>query len=637
MAKLIRSLRERGMWATTRAILARLVPVRRISRRMRPLLHGVAWVNRRLHPGVTVVGVTGSAGKTTTKRLSMAVLSEFGPCSGSTRSRNQPLATARLIAGLRRSYRFCVVEFAAHEPGAMNLPVQVARPDVAIMTLVGRDHYSAFRSLEAIAREKGRLVSGLPRGGVAVLNLDDPLVRKIGEQCGRRVVWVGESEAATVRLLEARSVWPEPLLMSVAIQGATHRIRTRLHGTHMALSVLATLGMAVALDLPLTRVIAALETVEPEDGRMQVVETEDGIVFLRDDWKSPGWSFPAPLEFLKAARAPRKVAVIGTISDSPLSPSKRYPRAAQEVRRVADLAVFVGPEAPKALKARAAPDDETIQAFQTLREARDYLEDALGPGDLVLLKGSNREDHLVRLVIHRNRPILCWEGDCRKGETCDLCPKAHELPGGRDQPASSRVGREAGGPGMDGGGVVTAVVVVGLGNPGEEYRDTPHNAGHAVLDRLAAAAGAAWEEQAEGAVSFVRIRGESVALFKPRVPINRSGAAVGTFLRRVGSGPHGLLVVHDEMDLEMGQVRPKLSGGDAGHRGVRSIINELGTGEFGRIRIGVRPPGDRRRARQLVLDETVGVEAALDAAYGDAVSLIRQELEARLPAAGGDG
>jgi UDP-N-acetylmuramoyl-tripeptide--D-alanyl-D-alanine ligase len=637
IGKLIRSLRERGAAATARVILVRLVPVRRIRRRLRPILHGVAWVNRRLHPGVTVVGITGSAGKTTTKGLCMAVLSEFGQCSGSIRSQNHYLWTSRLIGGLRRSDRFCVAELAAYEPGAMDLAVRVARPDVAVMTLVGRDHYSAFRSLEAIAREKGRLVAGLPRRGVAVLNLDDPLVRQIGEECGRRVVWVGESEGATVRLLEARSVWPEPLLMSVAIQGATHRIRTRLHGTHMALSVLATLGVAVALDLPLDRVIAAIETVEPEDGRMQVVETHDGIVFLRDDWKAPEWSFRAPLEFLEAARASRKVAVVGTISDSPRSPSRRYPRAAREVRRVADLAVFVGPDSSKALTARAAPDDETIQAFPTLREARDYLEDALRPGDLVLLKGSNPADHLVRLVIDRSLPVLCWKSDCRKKAFCDRCPKVHEPASAEGGPPGARVGPEADTPGAADGAGVMPLVVAGLGNLGEEFRDTPHNAGHAVLDRLAASAGAAWEEHDEGAVSYVRIRGERVALLKPGVPMNRSGAAVGAFLRRVGSGPRGLLVVHDEMDLEMGRVRPKPSGGDAGHRGVRSIITALGTEEFGRIRIGVRPPGDRRRARQLVLDGTVVVEAALDAAYAEAISLIRHEFEARLAAAGGGG
>lgn len=388
--------------------------------------YGFAWLNRRLHGHVTVVGITGSAGKTTTKDLTAAILSDFGACQSTDRSANEPLPIARLVGGLRRSHRFCVVELSENAPGCLDLPLKIGRPNIAVLTLIGRDHYSAFRSIEAIARETGKLVSALDPDEVAVLNIDDPLIRKIGESSNRRVIWVGESRGATIRLVEARSVWPEPLTLSVAFEGVTRTVRTRLHGSHLALSVLAALGVAVALKLPLDRVIAVLEEVGPTEGRMQVVEADDGVTFVRDDWKAPHWSLQQPLDFLEAARASRKIAVVGTVSDSPKSPSRRYPAIAREVRKVADLAIFVGPDAFRALKARSSPDDASIQAFERLRGARDHLNGVLRPGDLVLLKGTNPSDHLVRLIIDRSTPVQCWRQDCRLTRFCDGCPWLHQ-------------------------------------------------------------------------------------------------------------------------------------------------------------------------------------------------------------------
>ena len=389
-----------------------------------------AWVHRRLHPRLKVVAVTGSAGKTTTKDLCDAVFSCFAPTVSNLRSQNYRISVAETLLKAGREHGYCVLEMSESKPGALDLPIRLARPDVAILTLIGRDHYSAFKSQEGIAAEMAKLVHRLPSKGIAVLNRDDPAIRKIGESCQCPVFWVGRDAGATVRLLETESRWPEPLRLKLRYREQDYVVNTQLHGEHLALSVLCALAAAIALDVSLDDAIAAVQGLAPVEGRMQVVE-QRGVFFVRDDWKAPHWSLDLPFRFMAEAKAGRKIVVVGSVSDSKLSPSKRYPRIASQVRKFADEVIFIGRYADKALKARESPDDEFIQVFEGLAEASSYLNGTLKPGDLVLLKGTNLQDHLVRLVHDYKSPISCWREDCGRLEFCDYCEKLYEPPLGK--------------------------------------------------------------------------------------------------------------------------------------------------------------------------------------------------------------
>ncbi len=580
------------------------------------ILYPLAWINRRLHYRTVFVGITGSAGKTTSKDLCAAILSNFAPCVSTWESSNGHFEVAQTVQSVRRRHRFCVVEVSATRPGHLDFSLGIVKPDIAVLTLIARDHFSAFKSIEAIAEEKGKVVAALPPQGVAVLNIDDPLVRRIGEACNRRVVWIGQAEGATLRLLEARSSWPDPLTLAVEYQGMVHQVATQLHGTHLALSVLAALGVAVALDLPFARAIDALKRATAAEGRMQIVAADGGITFVRDDWKAPLWSLPAPFEFMRQARAQRKVLIIGTLSDYSMSASKIYPKVARQALEVGDLVVFVGPHAMRALKAGASRDDQQLRAFPTIRDASTYLKEALRPGDLVLIKGSHKTDHLVRLILDRVKPIHCWQEKCGVWGFCGSCDQLYKGPppsaveGHRVlhmhnlEPAKAEVaiirpdGKEA------------PRIVVGLGNPGQQYVNTPHNVGYRVVESLAESAKGTWQECPEGLVSFISLQRVSVALLKPGVSINRSGEQVRRFIDRLGGDAVRCIVVHDDMDLVLGDVRLKRNGGDAGHKGVQSVIAALGSGVFERVRIGVRRDGDARSARELVLTDFTAAEAS---------------------------
>jgi PTH1 family peptidyl-tRNA hydrolase len=132
-------------------------------------------------------------------------------------------------------------------------------------------------------------------------------------------------------------------------------------------------------------------------------------------------------------------------------------------------------------------------------------------------------------------------------------------------------------------------LVVGLGNPGERYRRTRHNAGFMVVDALAARAGVTrWREEADSLVTEADVGGEQVRLAKPLTFMNRSGIAVARLLEATGGNPADLVVVVDDVALELGTLRVRERGTHGGQNGLRSLIDVLGTDEFVRLRLGVR-------------------------------------------------
>ena len=147
------------------------------------------------------------------------------------------------------------------------------------------------------------------------------------------------------------------------------------------------------------------------------------------------------------------------------------------------------------------------------------------------------------------------------------------------------------------------LLIAGLGNPGREYAATRHNVGWMVIDELARRLDGSWRSKFSGQLAEVRLDGARLALVKPETYMNESGrslAAAATFFK---TPVESVLVVHDDVDLEVGRLQARAGGGLAGHNGLRSIAQSLGSQEFLRLRVGVGRPGrgDRRSVADYVL------------------------------------
>jgi PTH1 family peptidyl-tRNA hydrolase len=147
------------------------------------------------------------------------------------------------------------------------------------------------------------------------------------------------------------------------------------------------------------------------------------------------------------------------------------------------------------------------------------------------------------------------------------------------------------------------LLVVGLGNPGREYVRNRHNVGHMVVDELARRHDASWRSKFSGRLADVRIDDHKVGLLKPETFMNESGRSVKAAARFFKVEPDAILVIHDESDLELGRLQARRGGGLAGHNGLRSVAQHLGTPDFLRLRVGVGRPGrgDRRDLADYVL------------------------------------
>lgn len=180
-------------------------------------------------------------------------------------------------------------------------------------------------------------------------------------------------------------------------------------------------------------------------------------------------------------------------------------------------------------------------------------------------------------------------------------------------------------------GTPADLLVVGLGNPGKEYAHTRHNVGFDVVEVLAERhAGPLKGGRENSLVAEVRIDGRRVTLAQPLTYMNLSGDAVGPLVRRHGiEDPQKLVIVHDELDLPLGQVRVKVGGGLAGHNGLRSIKAHLHTADFVRVRIGVGKPPSKEQGADHVLKRVGKSERTeLDIAVQEAADAVELILEA---------
>lgn len=180
-------------------------------------------------------------------------------------------------------------------------------------------------------------------------------------------------------------------------------------------------------------------------------------------------------------------------------------------------------------------------------------------------------------------------------------------------------------------------LIVGLGNPGRQYDNTPHNVGFEAIDLLAQRGQGAWqiERRFEAATCEVTIAGNRLTLMKPLTFMNLSGKSVGAFAQRNGVAPGELLIISDDLHLPLGKIRLRPAGSHGGQKGLLSVIQTLGTMDFPRLRIGVKPAeGTIQNNVTFVLGKIRPADRELyQVAIGDAADAVEVAVKSGLEAA----
>jgi UDP-N-acetylmuramoyl-tripeptide--D-alanyl-D-alanine ligase len=376
-------------------------------------------VLRRL-PGVTVVGVTGSSGKTSTKDLLAQLLPRLGPTVAPPGSFNNELGHPYTVLRATPQTRFLVLEYSARGIGHIRYLTEIAPPRLAAVLNVGSAHLGEFGSREAIAQAKGELVEALPPDGVAVLNADDPLVAAMAPRTPARVITVGEAASADLR---AENVTLDDFgRPRFTLAGAAGRadVALRLVGGHHVGNALAAAAIALECGLPLPDVADALAAATPASRwRMEVTERPDGVVVINDAYNANPESMRAALKALasvarsRRAAGGRSFAVLGHMAElGPDGPAEHDALGRLAVRLDVSRVVAVG-EPARPIHHGASlegswdgesswvPDPDAAVAL---------LRGELRPGDVVLVKAS-RAVGLERVAL-----ALADEGQPGPGE-----------------------------------------------------------------------------------------------------------------------------------------------------------------------------------------------------------------------------
>ena len=324
----------------------------------------------------TVVGITGSVGKTTVKDLTAAALAAARRTHANVQSFNNELGVPLTLAGAPDDVEAVVVEMGARGKGHIALLCSVARPTIAVVTVVALAHAEMFGTLDAVAEAKGELVEALPDDGTAVLNADDALVAAMARHTRARVLRYGvEHRDVDISADDVRV--DDELRASFRLHTPTGAAEVRLgvRGAHQVANALAAAGAAIAAGVDVDAVADGLARAQPSHWRMALARTASGAVVLNDAYNANPTSMAAALDALAALPARRRVAVLGTMAE--LGPDSDF-----EHRRIADYAEQLGVQ----VIAVDAPQYERLVVADA-----DAAVDALGPlgeGDAVLVKGS---------------------------------------------------------------------------------------------------------------------------------------------------------------------------------------------------------------------------------------------------------
>jgi len=354
-------------------------------------------------PDVTVVGVTGSSGKTSTKDLLAQLLAELGPTVAPPGSFNNELGHPYTVLRSTVDTRYLVLEKSARGIGHVAWLTRIARPRIGVVLNVGTAHLGEFGSRENIALAKGELVEALPADGVAVLNADDPLVLAMAGRTAARVVTVGLAPTADVRAvgvtLDERGT---PSYELVTAAGSVP-VTLAVHGEHQVGNSLAAAAVALELGMPLPAVAGALGRARAlSRWRMEVTERPDGVLVVNDAYNANPESMAAALRALTTmARGRRSWAVLGEMAE--LGPS-----AADQHRRVGELTAELGVDrvvvvGPAAQPIHAAAREGAVQVDDA-DAAIALLRAQVRPEDVVLVKAS-RAAGLERVALALAEPV----------------------------------------------------------------------------------------------------------------------------------------------------------------------------------------------------------------------------------------
>lgn len=368
------------------------------------VLQHLAQARLARQPQTTVIGITGSAGKTSTKEAVASLLAHLAPTLRTPASFNTETGLPLTVLGLEPEQRYAVLEMGAQWVGEIAMLCRIAPPKIGIVTLVGPAHLEMFGSIENVERAKSELVRALPDDGVAILNADDRRVRRMARKTKARVVTFGRHTSADVRALRISGDPLQGLRFTLVYGEHQARVHLNMPGQHAVSTALAAAAAALTCGMTIEAVAAGLGELRVPKRRGEIKSGAGGITIIDDSYNANRQSVEAALDTLHSAKlgkTARRWAVLGDMFELGQYAADEHSAVGRYAAGKVDELVAVGSDArdlaAAAETAGMAPDRIHLFAADVgdaaaLASARDaaaaLVRAHARPGDLVLVKGS---------------------------------------------------------------------------------------------------------------------------------------------------------------------------------------------------------------------------------------------------------
>lgn len=343
-------------------------------------------------PQLTVVGVTGSSGKTTTKDMAAEVLRRFGPTVAPPNSYNNELGLPITVTLAGADTRHLVLEYSARERGHIAKLCLVAPPRVAAVLNVGSAHVGMFGSRAAIAVAKSELVAALPAEGTAVLNADDPNVAAMSRRTTARVLRFGSGGDTDIRGTSVELDRLGRASFDLHLPDASpQQVSLRHVGAHQVGNALAVAGMAHALGFAADDIAEALSSAEPASRwRMELRELPDGVLLVNDAYNANPESVAAALRTLThlSVGGLRSFAVLGEMAELGDEAEAAHAEVGRLAAELGIARVVAVGEAARGISEAAARGGASATFVPDADAAAELLREELRRGDVVLIKAS---------------------------------------------------------------------------------------------------------------------------------------------------------------------------------------------------------------------------------------------------------
>lgn len=337
-----------------------------------------------------VIAVTGSSGKTTTKEMLSSILSLSGAGLKTAGNFNNLIGLPLTLFRLEPSHRWAVLEMGMSARREIARLAEIADPAIGVITNVGPAHLETLQGLDGVARAKGELFAALKPGGTAVINADDDLVSQLPVANGVRRLLFGTSPEAQVRAEEIEVTGEKVRFRLLAPEGE-RRVTLNVPGRHNVSNALAAAASAISIGIGVDLIVRGLESFIPVAGRMEVVQGEDGVVFIEDGYNANPLSVRVALEALDEMGGDgRRIAVLGDMLELGSAAAGFHREAGWVAASRCDYLLLMGgmAEHTAAGARERGMAGERVRLFESHEEAADLLRRILQPGDRVLIKGS---------------------------------------------------------------------------------------------------------------------------------------------------------------------------------------------------------------------------------------------------------